>query len=140
MSISTEVNIDVLNDVYALSAFHGLRAADPSDQWNELMTEEAEMDLPNADVASYHDDVHNPIRANPTLEAMQRAMGGSGAGASMDSSHHSSTNLAAGSDAQKNHKGTKPHEGHSDHRSVNASDYLHTPQNKSFEDLSTVHE
>ena len=140
MSISTEVNIDVLNDLYALSAFHGLRAADPNDQWNEQMTEEAELDLPNATVTSHHDDPHHHIKSNPALEAMQKAVGGSGGGTSFDSSHHSSTNLTAAADAQKAHKQHKSHEGQLDHSNGNGSDHLHTPNNKSSEDLSTLHE
>lgn len=141
MSISTEVNVDVLNDLYALSAFHGLRAADPNDQWNDQMTEEAEIDLPNSDVVSHHGDTaHHHIKSNPTLDAMHKAMGTSGAGASFDSSHHSSTNLTTTADPHKNHKQHKSQEGPSDHPSVNGSDYLHTPHNKSSEDLSTLHE
>lgn len=77
MSISKEVNIDVLNEVYALSAFHGLRGSHPDDQWNQQMTEEAEGFLPNSDFndPTSHDEINNHIKSNPILEAMQRATG-----------------------------------------------------------------
>ncbi|CAF0940470.1 unnamed protein product [Didymodactylos carnosus] len=35
MSVSKEVNINVLNEVYQLAAFHGLREAHSDDVWNE---------------------------------------------------------------------------------------------------------
>lgn len=144
MSISNEVNIDVLNEVYALSAFHGLRTADPDDQWNDQMTEETEADLPNTDAythndgARHHDDSNNGhVKSNPALEAMQRAVGTtSGIAGSTDVSHHSSTNMTATNGTDKNHKQSKLQDGHLDHQSLTGSDYLTTPLNKSTDDLT----
>jgi len=117
MSISKEINIDVLNEVYALSAFHGLRASHPDDQWNHQMVEEAEGYLPNSDV-HVHGDVttHDHFKSNPALEAMQRAV------ETTDPSHHVSTN------------------GDKNPNSLNASDHITTPLNKSNEDLTNLHE
>jgi len=123
MSISTEVNIDVLNEVYALSAFHGLRAAHPDDQWNQQMTEETEGYLPNSDL-NLHDDTSNHLKSNPALEAMQRAVGTGGGSIETD----------------KNNKHLKTNEGQIDRNSLTASDHITTPPNKSVEDLTKLTE
>lgn len=143
MSVSTEVNIDVLNEVYALSAFHGLRASHPDDQWNEQMTEEVEGFLPNADIStgadglSHADDPHNHVKSNPTLEAMQRAAGGvSTTEVSTDVSHISSANGTATSLSDKLTKPSKSIERQNEHPSLNGSDYATTSINKSTEDFS----
>ena len=121
MSISNEVNIDVLNEVYTLSAFHGLRASHPDDQWNDQMTEETESYLPNTDVNTYVDPKsHEHTKSNPTLEAMQRATGTGG----------------ISNESDKNGKKTKSNEGQLDPHSLNASDYITTPLNKSSDDLT----
>lgn len=129
MSISKEVNIDVLNEVYTLSAFHGLRAAHPDDQWNEQMTEETEGYMANTDLSTHtngttHEDTTAHIKTNPTLEAMQRV---SGAGESS-------------LETEKTNKQLKSNGGQLDHRSLNASDYVTTPLNKSVEDLTKLNE
>jgi hypothetical protein len=145
MSISDEVNIDVLNEVYALSAFHGLRAAHSDDQWNHQMTEETEGYLPNADMythddATAHDETNIHVKPNPTLEAMQRAVGTiSGTGGSIELPHHPSTNVTTSIGVDKNNKHTKPNEGQLDHNSLNGSDYISTPLNKSTDDLTDSH-
>lgn len=124
MSISKEVNIDVLNEVYALSAFHGLRASHPDDQWNEQMTEEAEGYLPNTDPNTYTDEhSHAHIKDNPALEAMQRAAGVNGS-----------------VETDKNSKAAKTNEGQLDHNSLTASDHLVTPLNRSVDDLTKINE
>lgn len=129
MSISNEVNIDVLNEVYTLSAFHGLRAGHPDDQWNDQMTEEAEGYLPNtdpdshADVTSY-DDTNANIKSNPALEAMQRATGTSGSSLETD----------------KINQPLKNNGGQLDHNSLTASDHIATPLNKSVDDLTKLDE
>jgi len=121
MSISNEVNIDVLNEVYTLSAFHGLRASHPDDQWNDQMTEETEGDLPNTDRNTYADEKSNHhIKYNPALEAMQRATGTGG-------NPH---------ETDKTTKKSKSNEGQLDHHSLAASDYIATPLNKSIDDLT----
>jgi hypothetical protein len=129
MSISTEVNIDVLNEVYALSAFHGLRAAHPDDQWNNQMTEETEGHLPNSDLNIHaditsHDDTNNHLKPNPALEAMQRAVGTGGGSIEID----------------KNNKHLKTNEGQIDRNSLTASDHITTPPNKSVDDLTKLTE
>ena len=144
MSVSNEVNIDVLNEVYALSAFHGLRAADPDDQWNDQMTDETEADLPNTETHGHADGTHHldhetegHTKFNPALEAMQRAMGtASATGGSTEVSHPSSTNVIATNGTEKNHRQSKLQEGHLDHQSMTGSDYLATPLNKSTDDLT----
>lgn len=129
MSISKEVNIDVLNEVYALSAFHGLRASHPDDQWNQQMTDEAEGYLPNTD-QNIHDDItshdgtHNHVKVNPALEAMQRA---AGVGESSK-------------ETDKNTKQVKTNGGQFDHNNLTASDHLTTPLNKSVDDLTKLTE
>jgi len=136
MSISKEVNIDVLNEVYVLSAFHGLRSAHPDDQWNDQMTEETEGYLPNSDIyihgdlTSHDDDDANIHRKmNPVLQAMQRV---TGTGGSIESIHQSSNGT------NKNNKQVKSNEGQLDHNSLTASDYTTTPVNKSIEDLTSA--
>ncbi|CAF0869342.1 unnamed protein product [Adineta steineri] len=134
MSISKEVNIDVLNEIYVLSAFHGLRAAHPDDQWNDQMTEETESYLPNSDIHNHgdvisHGDANTHLKSNPTLEAMQRAVGTEG---SVEQSQQLSTN------ADKNNKHVKSNEGQLDHNSMTASDYTTTPTNKSVDDLTNL--
>lgn len=129
MSISKEVNIDVLNDVYTLSAFHGLRAAHPDDQWNEQMTEETEGYLANTDFNTHaegttHEDTNGHIKSNPALEAMQRAAG---------TGEHSL-------ETEKSNKQAKANGGQLDHHSLNASDYTTTPLNKSVDDLTKLEE
>jgi hypothetical protein len=122
MSISTEVNIDVLNEVYALSAFHGLRAAHPDDQWNQQMTEETEGYLPNSDLNLHaditsHDDTNNHLKPNPALEAMQRAV-----------------------ETDKTNKPLKINEGQIDRNGLTVSDHVITPLNKSVDDLTKLTE
>ncbi len=119
MSISNEVNIDVLNEVYTLSAFHGLRSSHPNDQWNDQMTEETEGYLPNTDVDP---NSHDHTKSNPALEAMHRAAGAGG------NSH----------ETDKTVKKMKSNEGQLDHHSLNASDYIATPSNKSSDDLTKL--
>ncbi|CAF0926188.1 unnamed protein product [Rotaria sp. Silwood1] len=136
MSISNEVNIDILNEVYSLSAFHGLRAKHPDDQWNHQMTEETESYLPNSDIyihgdVTTHDDGNNHIKANPVLEAMQRAVG-------HGDSIESTTNITASVGTDKNNKHTKVNQGQLDHDSLTASDYITTPPIKSLEDLDNL--
>ena len=129
MSISKEVNIDVLNEVYTLSAFHGLRAAHPDDQWNEQMTEETEGYLANTDFNTHpegttHEDTNGHIKSNTVLEAMQRAAG--------TGEHPLETD--------KSNKQAKANGGQLDHHSLNASDYTTTPLNKSVDDLTKLEE
>ena len=148
MSISNEVNIDVLNEIYALSAFHGLRAAHPDDEWNDQMTEETEGYLPNSEVFRHADgEAHDEnststhMKANPALEAMQRAVDAtSGKGGSIDLPRQSSTELATLPTSDKSSKQSKAHDGQLDHNSLNASDYLNTPTSKSTEDVTTLQE
>jgi len=122
MSISKEINIDVLNEIYSLSAFHGLRAAHPDDQWNDQMTEETEGNLPNTDENS-NDHANAHVKQNPTLEAMRRA-----------SVVHSSNEI------EKIAKQTKTNNGQLDHNSLTASDHLATPLNRSVDDLTKITE
>lgn len=129
MSISKEVNIDVLNEVYTLSAFHGLRAAHPDDQWNEQMTEETEGYLANTDLNTHtngtaHEDTNTHIKSNPVLEAMHRATG-------------TGENSL---ETEKTNKQLKNNAGQLEHRSLNASDYTTTPLNKSIDDLTKLEE
>lgn len=129
MSISKEVNIDVLNEVYTLSAFHGLRAAHPDDQWNDQMTEETEGYLANTDLNTHadgttHENSNDHVKSNPVLEAMQRVAG---------TGEHSS-------ETDKAHKPAKANGAQHDHHSLNASDYTTTPLNKSIDDLTKVDE
>jgi len=127
MSISKEVNIDVLNEVYALAAFHGLRASHPDDQWNQQMTEETEGYLPNSDLNTHadttsHDNTSIHLKPNPALEAMQRAV------------------ETRGSIEIDKTKPFKTHEEHLDHNSLTASDHVTTPLNKSVDDLTKITE
>ncbi|CAF3435054.1 unnamed protein product [Rotaria socialis] len=130
MSISNEVNIDVLNEIYALSAFHGLRTSHPNDEWNVQMIEEAESSLPNTDAYTHGDgtaydggNIH--VKPNPALEAMQRAVGN---GKPIEST-------ANGGD--KNNKHPKQTIGAQlEHDSLAASDFTTTPPHKSIEDLT----
>ncbi|CAF1621244.1 unnamed protein product, partial [Adineta ricciae] len=143
MSISKEVNVDVLNEIYVLSAFHGLRSSHPDDKWNHQMTEETDGHLPNSDayvhgeVASNY-DASTHLKSNPVLEAMQRA---AGAGDNTtEPLHQLSNNATASSDSNKTNKQVKANEGQLDHHSLTASDYATTPLNKSTEDLSNLNE
>lgn len=133
MSISTEVNIDVLNEVYVLSAFHGLRASHPNDEWNDQMTEETESYLPNSDVylhndAATDDDANAHVKANPVLEAMQRAVA---PGGPLESPHN---------ETDKNHKPTLQNNGQLDHDSLIKSDFTTTPPHQSSEDPNNLYE
>jgi hypothetical protein len=126
MSISNEVNIDVLNEVYVLSAFHGLRASHPDDQWNYQMTEETEGYLPNSDLNTHdditsHDDTNIHLKPNPVLEAMHRAVGPRG-----------SIELMTNTD--------KTNKGQLDHNGLTASDYVTTPLNKSVDEPNKLNE
>jgi hypothetical protein len=128
MSISKEVNINILNEVYALSAFHGLRTSHPDDQWNQQMTEETEGYLPNSDLnihgdGTSRDDTNTHLKSNPALEAMQRAVGPGGS-----------------LDTDKTNKQSKTNDGQVDHNSLTASDYIATPPNKSADDLLKLNE
>jgi hypothetical protein len=119
MSISAEVNIDVLNEVYTLSAFHGLRSAHPNDQWNNQMTEETEGYLPNSDLNTHaditsHVDINNHLKPNPALQAMQRAVG------------------TGGSNETK--KQLKPNGGQLDRSSLTTSDHITISINKSIDE------
>ena len=148
MSISNEVNIDVLNEIYALSAFHGLRATHPDDEWNDRMTEETEGYLPNSEIFRHGDgEAHDEnstsmhMKSNPALEAMQRAVEAtSEKGGSIDLPRQSSTDVATLTKSDKNSKQSKVHDGQLDHNSLTASDYLTTPTNKSTEDVTTLQE
>lgn len=138
MSISKEVNIDLLNEVYALSAFHGLRASHPSDQWNHQMSEEAEGALPNSDAFTHADNairddggVH--VKPNPVLEAMQRVVGN---GHSTDAPSQATSSNGG----DKNKRPPKLSHGQLDHDSLTASDYTTTPPIKSIEDLPPLPE
>ena len=148
MNISNEVNIDVLNEVYALSAFHGLRTAHANDQWDEEMTEEAEGYLPNSDAYTHdgevsHDDQNAHLKVNSTLEAMQRATEKKG---SVELPRQASINGEASKGTDKNNNNnnnsntqTKPIQGQLDHDSLAISDYTTTPQNQSMDNLTSAH-
>jgi hypothetical protein len=147
MSISNEVNIDVLNEVYALSAFHGLRAADPNDQWNNQTADENDDCLPDSHTFThgdtlYHDDETNDhLKINPALEAMERAVGKtSGTIDSNDMPHQSSIHPVTVDGIESHHKQMKSHTGQLDHPSLTSSDYLNTPASKSMDDLTASHE
>ena len=148
MSISNEVNIDVLNEIYTLSAFHGLRAAHPDDEWNDQMTEETQGHLPNSEVFRHadgeaHDETSTSVhmKSNPALAAMQQAVNAaSGKGGSIDLPRQSSIETAALPSSDKNSKPSKLHDGQLDHNSLTASDYLTTPTNRSTEDVTTLQE
>ncbi|UJR28415.1 hypothetical protein I4U23_009655 [Adineta vaga] len=139
MSISKEVNVDVLNEIYVLSAFHGLRSSHPNDEWNHQMIEETEGYLPNSDVYTHgenvsHDDTNIHVKSNPALEAMQRAV--ETGGNTNELSHQLSNNAATATDSDKNNKQVKSNGGQLDHNSLTASDYATTTSNKSAEDLT----
>ena len=143
MSISKEVNVDVLNEIYVLSAFHGLRSSHPDDEWNHQMTEETEGHLPNSDVYAHgevtsNNDANTHLKSNPVLEAMQRAVGTGDH--TTEPLHQLSNNATASTDSTKTNKQVKANEGQLDHHSLTASDYATTPLNRSTEDLPNLSE
>ena len=132
MSISKEVNIDILNEVYALSAFHGLREPHPDDQWNEEMTEEAEGYLPNIDLPAHgdetlHDGDNSHLKANPAVEAMQRAA----EARHVELAHQISTN---GTNSNHNNKPSNLVQGHLDHDSLTRSNTETRTPSKSIDE------